>query len=181
MGTRAVDWSIHSRVKRIYFEKLNKTTSWGWEAGSSFISPELKVSGMRLSRRANANNKLSRYQTSHLAPKCICRSLNYPAPFGKHSTSFFKEYPAGKLTLIFSSHHPNLIRNFGSHGRKSRNLVAKYDNKLGQTSTRRLFCRKTHRQIEEMNDRDYWSILVISLETKRSKNSTQKERFCWSI
>lgn len=84
----------------------------------------------------------------------------------------FLRIPCGRTHFNFLfPHRANLIRNFGSHGRKSRNLIAKYDNKLGQTSTRRLLCRKTHRQIEEMNDRDYRSILVISLETEAFEKS----------
>lgn len=41
---------------------------------------------------------------------------------------------------------------------KGRNLVAGYDNKLGQTSTRRLRRGRTHRQTGEVSDRDCRSL-----------------------
>jgi len=47
---------------------------------------------------------------------------------------FFLRIPCGRTHFNFLFPHcPNLIRNFGSNGRKSCNL-AKYDNKLGQIS-----------------------------------------------
>lgn len=84
------------------------------------------------------------------------QSLNLrPAPFEKKQFDFPSFLTRGKIHFNFlSSHRANLIAKLErpQRGKESRNLVAKYDNKLGQTSTRRgNFGRKTHRQVEEMD------------------------------
>lgn len=74
--------------------------------------------------------------------KVIFDTRMYPpviefAPHSVRKHSFFFN-PTGKSTLIFSLHIAQTSSETSANAEgKSRNLVAKYDNKLGQTSTRR--------------------------------------------
>lgn len=85
---------------------------------------------------------------------------------------FFLRIPCGRTHFNFLfPYRLNLIRNFGSHGRKSRNLVAKYDNKLGQTSTR----AKGFSTEELIGKQKKWTTAIIDraslLEAEASEKS----------